>query len=128
MSVHQEQSLLELGSKPDETKRIVILIHGRGASAESMLPIAESLELPGTRVLIPQASGNRWYPYTAFGPLEVNEPDLTSALQVIDDLISDSLRQGWTREMIYLGGFSQGACLSAEYIARNPVRLGGLPA
>ncbi len=126
MHVHQAEKVLELGSTPEDTRKIIILLHGRGANAESMLPVAESLQMPGSRVLIPQAAGNRWYPLTAFGPLEPNEPDLSSALQVVDDLISDRQQQGWDRNMIYLGGFSQGACLAAEYLARNPVRLGGL--
>ena len=91
-----------------------------------MLSLAQQLNLPGTRTLIPQAAGNRWYPQTAFGPLGVNEPDLSSGLQVIADLILTSLQNGISRKKIFVGGFSQGACLAAEYLARNPDRLGGL--
>ena len=126
MTVHQDQPIIELGSDIRDAKRLLILLHGRGATAESMLPVAEALNMPGSRILIPQAAGNRWYPQTAFGPLERNEPDLASALQVIDDLIKENLEQGFLPDRIFLGGFSQGACLSAEYAARNFPRLGGL--
>lgn len=126
MTIHQNQPILEMGSDIQDASRVLILIHGRGATAESMIPIAKSLEVPGSRVLIPQAAGNRWYPQTAFGPLEVNEPDLSSALDVIDGLISTAQDQGIDNERIFLGGFSQGACLAAEYVARHYPRLGGL--
>ena len=126
MTVHQEQTTLELGPEISAASRLLILLHGRGATAASMLPIAQALEMPGSRILIPQAAGNRWYPLTAFGPLEINEPDLPSALQVIDDLIIASQQQGFPLDRIFLGGFSQGACLAAEYAARSLTRLGGL--
>jgi predicted esterase len=126
MGVHQKGSVLELGPEFQDAERVLILIHGRGATAESMLSVAEALQVPGTRVLLPQAAGNRWYPETAFGPLEVNEPDLSSALQVIDDLIAAAREVGVERSRIVLGGFSQGACLAAEYVVRNPAQYGGL--
>jgi predicted esterase len=125
-NVHQNQPVLQVGDSSDQTDRVVILVHGRGATAESMVSLAEALPGNGTRFLIPQAAGNRWYPQTAFGPLEPNEPDLSSGLEVIDDLLSELLSEGFSKEQIVLGGFSQGACLAAEYITRNPDRFGGL--
>jgi predicted esterase len=126
MGVHQNGPVLELGPNFLDADRVLILLHGRGATAESMLSLAEALQVTGTRILLPQAAGNRWYPETAFGPLEVNEPDLSSALQVIDDLINDAQEGGVERSRIVVGGFSQGACLAAEYVVRNPARYGGL--
>lgn len=124
--IHQGAPVLESGDRQIDAERIVILLHGRGATAESMSGLAQALYSPGTRFLIPQASQNRWYPSTAFGPLEPNEPDLSSALEVVKGLIEQNLELGYTKEQIFLGGFSQGACLAAEYLVRNPDRLGGL--
>jgi predicted esterase len=126
MTVHKDQGLIELGPDPSLAERVLILLHGRGATAESMLSLADVLQVDGTRIVIPQAYQNRWYPYTAFGPLEVNEPDLSSAIQLVDDLITEAGKAGFDRSGIILGGFSQGACLAAEYVVRNPARYGGL--
>ena len=105
---------------------IVILLHGRGSSAEAMLPIAEALSVEGARFTIPQAALNRWYPQTAFGPLEANEPDLSSALANIDTLLSEAHANGFSDQQIVFGGFSQGACLASEYVARNAKKYAGL--
>jgi predicted esterase len=125
-SVHQGQEVLSFGSSFKDAVGIVILLHGRGATANSMLPLAEAIEVEGIRFLIPQAALNRWYPETAFGPLEANEPDLSSALMVVNDLIQQAHLKGFSDDQIYLGGFSQGACLAAEFVVRNPRRYGGL--
>ncbi len=125
-NIHQEQPILTIGDTSEDTKRIVILLHGRGASAESMLPIAKALESSQTRFLIPQAANQRWYPQTAFGPLEVNQPYLSSALELVEGLIQDVRQEGFDRSQIFLGGFSQGACLAAEFLVRYPARYGGL--
>jgi predicted esterase len=125
-NIHQGQRVLGHGAEASSADRLVILLHGRGATAESMLPLAGVLSSPGMRFVIPQAALNRWYPQTAFGPLESNEPDLSSALEVIDSLVKDARQDGLSDQQIFLGGFSQGACLAAEYTARNSRRYGGL--
>jgi predicted esterase len=104
----------------------VILLHGRGSSAEAMIPIAEALRVEGARFTIPQAALNRWYPQTAFGPLEANEPDLSSALANIDALLNEARVKGFSDQQIAFGGFSQGACLASEYVARNAKKYAGL--
>lgn len=124
--IHQGLPVVTSGVSTADAQRIVILLHGRGATAESMLGLADALTNPGTHFILPQAAKNRWYPQTAFGPLLPNEPDLSSALQVIDDLIGKMLGLGFPKHKIVLGGFSQGACLAAEYLVRNPDRFGGL--
>ena len=85
-----------------------------------------SLQLEGVRFLLPQAALNRWYPQTAFGPLEANEPDLSSALALIDTLVADCHSKGFSDQQIAFGGFSQGACLASEYAARNARKYAGL--
>lgn len=124
--VHQGQPVLHLGTGLARAELIVILLHGRGATAESMMPVAEALHMEGIGFLIPQAALNRWYPNTAFGPLEANEPDLSSALETVDTLVQDARNKGFTDSQIALGGFSQGACLASEYVARNAKKYAGL--
>lgn len=125
-NIHQGQPVINYGTEINDAKLITILIHGRGSRAEAMLPIADALNTDGVRFVIPQAAMNRWYPQTAFGPLEANEPDLSSALSFIGTLVEDVHRNGYTDQQIVFGGFSQGACLASEYVARNARKYAGL--
>ena len=125
-NIHQGQPVLNFGSALKDAKLIVILLHGRGATAESMLPIARELHMGGVSFQVPQAALNRWYPNTAFGPLEANEPDLSSALETLDSLVKKAREKGFSDQQIAFGGFSQGACLASEYVARNARKYAGL--
>lgn len=125
-NIHEGQLVINFGTEIGEANLVVILFHGRGSSAEAMLPLADSLSMEGIRFLIPQARLNRWYPQAAFGPLEANEPDLSSALRIIDQLVEDAHAQGFSDQQIAFGGFSQGACLASEYTARNARKYAGL--
>jgi predicted esterase len=124
--IHQGTPVLEFGADPEGSRLVVILLHGRGANAESMMPLARALHSDGVRFLMPQAAQERWYPNSAFGPIEANEPDLSSALKRVDALVDQARQHGFSYPQIALGGFSQGACLGAEYAARNARRYGGL--
>ncbi len=126
IDIHRDQPVLYHGASVEDARLLVILLHGRGSSAENMLGLAAELEVERVRFTIPQAALNRWYPETAFGPLEVNEPDLSSGLRKIETLIKQAHNGGFSDEQIILGGFSQGACLASEYVARNAKRYGGL--
>lgn len=125
-SIHHGQPVISFGAELADADLVVILLHGRGATAEAMIPIAEALHMEGVSFLIPQAALNRWYPNTAFGPLEANEPDLSSALETVDSLVKGIREKGFSDQQIALGGFSQGACLAAEYVARNARKYAGL--
>ncbi len=124
--IHQNHPVLSAGADRESARIAVILLHGRGASAESMIPLAEELGTEGIHYVVPQAAQFRWYPQSAFGPIEANEPDLTSALSKIDSIVQDLHDAGFSDRQIVFGGFSQGACLSSEYVARNARRYGGL--
>jgi predicted esterase len=104
----------------------MIMVHGRGATAESILTLVPALNLPGFAYLAPQASGNTWYPYSFLAPIEQNEPGISSGMQAIDDLLSRIEAAGLSRERTVLLGFSQGACLATEYAARHARRYGGI--
>ena len=101
---------------------MAILAHGRGATAESILSVADALDLPDLSYLAPQAAGRTWYPHSFLTPIDQNEPFLTSALGAIGALVSDLNGQGVASERIAFIGFSQGGCLSLEFAARHARR------
>jgi predicted esterase len=100
----------------------VILIHGRGASAEDILGLAPALGTTDVCYAAPQAAGNTWYPYSFLAPIPQNEPGITSGLGVIASLIAAFGEEGIAPERVALMGFSQGACLSLEFAARHARR------
>lgn len=104
----------------------MIMLHGRGASAENILGLAPALNLDGFALLAPQATNHTWYPYSFMVPPERNEPWLGSALGLLAGIESDLLRQGISPEAVWFLGFSQGACLTLEYTARHARRYGGV--
>ena len=123
---HQSQPVLTAGRPPAEARGALILLHGRGATAESILELADLLPHPDLAYLAPQAAGNTWYPYSFLAPMEQNEPFLSSALAKVGAVVAQAAAAGIPAERIFLGGFSQGACLAAEYVARHARRYGGL--
>lgn len=123
---HQGQPLLQSGLQVEKAKAAMLLVHGRGASAEDILTLADELEHPDFVYLAPQAYANTWYPYPFMTPVQQNEPWLSSALGVIAALLEHLTQLGLPLEKVILLGFSQGACLSLEYAARHTRRYGGL--
>lgn len=125
---HQGQEVVTAGTPLDSAEAVVILIHGRGATARSIVQMGQEIHEDGLALLAPQAAGNTWYPQSFLAPVEQNEPGRTSGLEVIADLVETSNESGIPTEKILLLGFSQGACLASEFVARNPRRYGGLAA
>jgi predicted esterase len=119
---HADQPLLRYGPHPRDARLAVILVHGRGASAEDILGLAMELGLNDVLYLAPQAAEHTWYPLSFLAPIARNEPSLTSALRRISTLIEGLGREGMTKQRVGLMGFSQGACLSLEYAARHAER------
>jgi len=104
----------------------MIMVHGRGATAESILTLVQAIDTPGFVYLAPQASGNTWYPNSFLAPIPSNEPGISSGLAAIDDLMKSIDASHIPPEQTILLGFSQGACLSLEYAARHARRYGGI--
>lgn len=104
----------------------MVMIHGRGATAESILSLAAEFRVPGMLFLAPQASGNAWYPLSFLAPPAQNEPFLSSALSAVGRSVAEAEGLGLPADRIFLLGFSQGACLATEWMARNARRYGGL--
>jgi phospholipase/carboxylesterase len=123
---HQGQPVLFAGEPLQTARAAMIMIHGRGASAEDILELAYEFPAPGLAYLAPQAAGHQWYPYSFMAPIASNEPGLSSGLAVITSLLAQLAEGGIPAERTILLGFSQGACLSLEFAARNARRYGGI--
>lgn len=123
MSIHEDQKVMTSGKDLEDAERAVIMIHGRGASAGSVLRLSENL--PEAAYLAPQAAKRTWYPHSFMETKEKNQPHLDSALEKIESIV-EKVEQFLPREKIVLLGFSQGACLTSEYAAQNPEKYGGL--
>ena len=123
---HRNQPLLRLGMPLHEASAVMILLHGRGGSAEDMLSVGEDLGGPEFAYLAPQAANNTWYPYSFLAPLEQNEPHLTSAISKVEATVQLAVAAGIHTSKVIVSGFSQGACLATEFVARYPRNYAGL--
>jgi phospholipase/carboxylesterase len=128
---HQGQPILVAGEQLEgdpleQTHVAMILLHGRGATAASVLELAAQWNQPDFTYLAPQAAGNSWYPYSFLAPLASNEPFLSSALALLEDVLERIAQAGILPERTMLCGFSQGACLALEFAARHARRYGGV--
>jgi phospholipase/carboxylesterase len=126
MYPHAEQPVLHAGAPLAEARGAVILLHGRGASAEDILGLASALKQPGLAYLAPQAAAHTWYPESFLAPREENEPWLSSALDKVGSAVASIEAAGIPRDRIVIAGFSQGACLTTEFVAENPARYAGM--
>jgi predicted esterase len=119
---HAHLPLLTVGPAPEKAAATLLLLHGRGATAQDILALWDELAIADFAAIAPQAAGQSWYPHSFLAPLEANQPYLDSALNRIDSLVTNLLARGIPSNHIAVGGFSQGACLTVEFIARNPRR------
>lgn len=116
------------GKALEDADKVLIMIHGRGASAQDILTLATHLHVQEYALLAPKATNHTWYPFSFMAKNEQNEPWLTSALDILAELVRDVVDRGIKNENIYFLGFSQGACLTLEYVTRNAKRYGGVAA
>ncbi len=123
---HAGQPVLRHGPLPATARKAVILVHGRGDSADAILSLAESFDAPDIAWIAPQAAGNTWYPFSFLSPVEQNEPWLSSGLRVLGALVRTLESEGVPAERIALMGFSQGACLAQEFAARHARRYAAI--
>jgi len=123
---HAGQPVLTGGARLADARLGVILVHGRGASAEDILGLARELRLRDVAYLAPQAAGHTWYPYSFLSPIEQNQPGITSAMGVLSRLVEEFGRHGLGPERVAFLGFSQGACLSLDFAARHARRYAGI--
>ena len=116
------------GASLDDANAAVVLVHGRGATAHSILGMAQEFERGDVAYLAPQATGNEWYPQSFLAPVEQNEPGRTAGLEAIDRIVDRVVEADVGLDSLLVLGFSQGGCLATEYAATHPRRYGGVVA
>ncbi|WP_183572254.1 alpha/beta hydrolase [Mucilaginibacter sp. X5P1] len=125
MYTHQKQ-IITAGTPLDKAKGALVMLHGRGGTADNIISLADEFNIKNLAIVAPQASNHSWYPYSFMMPVAQNQPALDSALQIIGELVDDLIAKGIPAEHLYFAGFSQGACLTLEYVTRNAKRYGGV--
>jgi phospholipase/carboxylesterase len=125
--MHQKK-IIAAGKELNAESKVLIMLHGRGGTAEDILSLSENLNVAGYALLAPQATNNSWYPNSFLAPPVKNEPWLSSALLLLEEIVDDLDKQHVPSQQIYFTGFSQGACLTLEFIARNATKYGGVAA
>lgn len=123
---HQGQPVLNYGAPLDEAEAVMLMMHGRGATAESILALADELQQPGFAYMAPQAADNQWYPESFLAPVDDNEPYLSSAITLLESVLMQLVAAGIENRRIMLLGFSQGACLALEFATRFAQPYGGI--
>jgi phospholipase/carboxylesterase len=123
--MHQKK-IFTAGKELTEAKKVLVMVHGRGAFAEDILSLAGYFNLKDFALIAPQAENNTWYPYSFLMPPKQNEPWLSSALNVLSEIVKDINDAGIASTQIYFLGFSQGACLTLEFVTRNARKWGGV--
>jgi phospholipase/carboxylesterase len=122
------KKIIAAGKDLNEDGKVLIMLHGRGGSAEDILSLSSHLEVKDFTLLAPQATNNSWYPYSFLAPPSQNEPWLSSALNLLKELLDELKNKSILIENVYFLGFSQGACLTLEFVTRNAKKYGGVVA
>jgi phospholipase/carboxylesterase len=123
-----KKNIIAAGKGLTMESNVLIMLHGRGGSAEDILSLSSHLTVKDYSLLAPQATNNTWYPYSFMAPPQQNEPWLSSALSLLKEIVNDVVDEGIGKENIYFLGFSQGACLTLEFTTRNANKYGGVAA
>lgn len=125
---HAGARIITAGEEPSSAEGAIVMVHGRGATAEDILSLLDYVDTAGFAVAAPQARGHTWYPDSFLAPIRHNQPFLSSALTLLGGIVDNLEAGGIARKRIVIAGFSQGACLASEFVARNAVQYGGLVA
>jgi predicted esterase len=123
---HHDAQIYTAGKPLGQAQHAMIMLHGRGSTAENILSLASEFQRPNWTYLAPQAANNTWYPYPFLAPINNNEPYLSSALQLVQTLLLRLAELGILPLNTVILGFSQGACLATEFAARSAQRYGGI--
>lgn len=123
-----KKEFITAGKNLETASKVLIMIHGRGGSAEDILSLSNHLEVNDFALLAPKATNHTWYPYSFLVTPSQNEPWLSSALQILGEIVNDLKAKQINERNIYFLGFSQGACLTLEFVTRNATRYGGVVA
>lgn len=124
MYTHQK-NIITAGVPIEAADKAIVFLHGRGATATDIINLSQHFKVDDAALFAAQATNHSWYPYSFMAPEKQNQPALNSALALIQELISEITTGGIPLSKIYFAGFSQGACLTLEYITRNAAQYGG---
>lgn len=125
--MHQK-NIVTAGKELTASGKVLVMLHGRGGTAEDILSLASHLDVKDFSLIAPQATNNAWYPYSFMAAPAQNEPWLSSALDLVKSIVDDLYQEGIPSHNIYFTGFSQGACLTLEFVTRNANKYGGVAA
>jgi phospholipase/carboxylesterase len=125
MEIHKIENTIFTGKPLKEAQKVLIMVHGRGADAQSILSLANELDINYFALIAPNATDNTWDPQSFLSTVAKNEPYQSSALALIDNLLKQLKARGFESKDVYFTGFSQGACLVSEFLGRNAERFGG---
>ena len=120
------KNIITAGVPLKEAKKVVVMLHGRGATAEDIVSLSAYLAFKDAHIIAPQATNNAWYPYSFLAPRQQNEPWLSSALTLLKHILNDVIAAGFKNQQVFILGFSQGACLTLEFAAHNAQPFGGV--
>lgn len=120
------REFLTAGQDIQSASKVLIMLHGRGSTADNILTLADHLDVKDFALVAPQATSNTWYPYSFLMPPVQNEPWLSSALELLKEIVEELKAKEINEKDIYFLGFSQGACLTLEFVTRNATRYGGV--
>jgi phospholipase/carboxylesterase len=126
MEPHANQPVVYAGAPLDDADAVLIMVHGRNAAPRNILELIDRFRRPRVACAAPAAAGGTWYPNSFMAPRASNEPGLSSALAMLEALVTATIDRGVPANKIVLLGFSQGACLTSEFVLRHPRRYGGV--
>lgn len=120
------------GAPIDRADVAVIAVHGREQSPEVITellvdPVVAALGRHAERVawVLPRAAGGVWYP-ERFSDVTHADPNVRQALDALSWAAAFTAPVAPTT--VVWAGFSQGACLVCEFVARSSVDWGGVAA
>jgi phospholipase/carboxylesterase len=119
--------IVERGVLLENASHALIALHGRGASAESIIPLARELAGSSYYIAAPASPNDTWSPYSFMEKEALNEPYVTHAVRQVKNIL-DQVTAVVPLKNIVIMGFSQGACLALEVAARYPARYKGVAA
>ena len=122
--MHQYQ-IIEKGKPLDQANKAMILLHGRGGTADGIIDLAAEFCDDSFYIAAPQATNHTWYPYSFMEDEKINEPWLSSAVATVKKLI-DSITSTIAVDNLFIVGFSQGACLTLEVATRYAAPYAGV--
>lgn len=116
---HLANELFTRGPAVRQARLAVLAVHGRGQNPDFMFEQAERFDpsaVEGVRFYAPHASEGTWYPKPFMEPVEANEPNLTFALESMEERLAKIGADGFLPSETVVWGFSQGACLLAHLL------------